>query len=231
MSRTRRAVRGLLAACTLIFAAGPALAASPRFQLEGSGALALLSGSATLADGQDRRDFYPPAIGFAITAEYGFTEHIWIGVRSGLLDESKNDIDPSTALERWSRLPGYSRFRASQATRIERKLTTIPTHAILQWRGHLPGKIGYWDEVGIGVGSFSDKIEYFGASGSLMRLAGYQKNLSILLGAGLSWDLKPVTVLGGVDIEMIPSQDGDVWIGGDDPQFAHIVLGLRYPRR
>ena len=231
MSRTRRAVRGLLAAWTLILAAGPALAAAPRFQFEGSGSLGFLSGSASLADGHDRRDLYPPAIGFTFTAEFSVTEHLWLGVRSGLFDESKDDIAPAIALTRWSKLPGYSRFLASQATHVERKLSTIPTHGIIQWRGHLPGRIGYWDELGVGVASFTDKIEYFGPSGSLMRLSAYQKNLSLLLGAGLSWDLKRFTVLGGVDIEMIPSKDGEVWNGGDDPQVAHVVLGLRYPHR
>src|SRR5690242_20123135 len=85
VSRIRRAVRGLLAACTFILAAGPALAAVPRFQIEGSGSLAFLSGGENLADGHDRRDLYPPAIGFTFTAEFAATEHLWFGFRTGLL--------------------------------------------------------------------------------------------------------------------------------------------------
>ena len=231
MSRTRRAVRGLLAACTLIFAASSALAASSRFQVEGTGTGALLSGGDDIADGHDRRDLYAVGIGFAFTAQYAVTNHLWLGFRSGLLDESKDGIDPAIALERWRHLPGYSRFRAAQATKIDRKLTTIPTHGILQWRGHASKKIGYWSELGVGVASFTDKLDYIGPNGTLMRLSAYQKNISFLAGAGLSWDVKNVTLLSGADVEQIPSRNGEVWKSGDDPRFVHILLGVRYPKR
>jgi len=232
VSRTRPAVRGLLAALIALSAAGPALADAPRFQVDLSGLSSWLSGSPSLADDHDRRDLYPPGIGFAFSAEYGITQHLWFGVRSGLVREKKEGIDPAIALFRWQELPGYSSFRAARATKIDRDLTTIPTHAIVQWRGKLPGRIGYWDEIGVGVASFTDKIDYTGPSGPLMRLSAYQKNLSLLIGTGLSIDWKTAaTFYAGVDIEMIPSEDGQIWNGGDNPQLAHVVVGLRYPRR
>ncbi len=231
MSRTRPAVRGLLAACIAIFAAGTALADAPRFQVDVSGLSSWLSGSPSLADDHDRRDLYAPGIGFAFTAEYGVTQHLWLGVRTGLVREKKDGIDPALALARWQELPGYSRFRAAEATKIDRDLTTIPTHAILQWRGKLPGRIGYWDEIGVGVGSFTDKIDYVGTNGQLLRLSAYQKNLSLLIGTGLSVDWTAATFYAGADIEMVPTENGQIWNTGDNPQFAHVVLGFRYPRR
>lgn len=232
MSRSRLALRHLLVPFFILGLASPALAAAPRFQIEGLGLASLLSGSASIADQHDRRDLYAPGIGFSIGAEYALTNHVWVGVRTGLVDQSKDGIDPAIALARWSNLPGYSSFRAARATRIDRKLTTIPTHGIVQWRGQLPGRIGYYDEVGVGVASYTDKIEYLGDSGSLMRLSGYQKNLSLLIGAGLSWNWKNIaTLVGGADVEIVPSLNGEVWNSGDNPQLVHLELGVRYPRR
>lgn len=235
MSRTFPAARGLLLLLGVIGAvamARPALAAPARFQIEGLGTGSLLSGSASLADQRDRRDYYPMGIGFSLAATLGVTDHVVLGVRTGLFDQRKDDIAPSAALVRWRHLPNYSSSSAAQATAIDRKLTTIPTHAIVQYRGRLAGQFGFYDEIGVGVASFTDKLDYRKGGSTVMRLSAYQKNLSLLAGAGMTWDWKSLaSVVGGVSVEMIPSLNGQVWDGGDNPQLVHLQLGVRYPRR
>ena len=231
MSQFTRVARGLCLVLAASLAATTARAERQKFQAEVFGLTTLLSGSSSLAEGHERTDLYSPGIGYSLGATMGLTDHLRVGVRTGMFRDQK-DLPPALALSRWKALPGYSSFRASQATSIHRKLTAIPTHAVVQYRHRLPGKLTLYDEIGAGVASFTEKVSYEGAGGTRLRLSAYQKNLSLLVGGGVSWDYRNIgSIVAGVDVQMIPSRDGQVWNGGDNPQFVNFEFGLRYPRR
>ena len=201
-----------------------------KFQVEAFGIGTLLSGSASLAEDHDLKELHSDGLGFAGGATLGVAPNLLIGFRTGLFREEK-DVAPALALARWRRLPGYSTSRASGATSIHRKMTVVPTHAILQYRHRLAGRVSLNDEIGVGVARFTEKIDNERSGNTTLRLAAYQTNLSFLVGSALSWDLKAVTLVAGADIELVPSRDGQVWGGGDNPQFVTLQLGIRYPRR
>ena len=229
-ARRSRFVPLVFAFLTVVLPPAARAADVTKFQVEAFGIGTLLSGSASLAENHDRTDIYSNGYGAVGGATLGIAPNLLIGFRTGLFREEK-DLAPTLELVRWRRLPGYSSSGANGATSIHRQMTVIPTHAILQYRHRLTGRVHLNDEIGVGVARFTEKIDYERSGRTSLRLAGYQTNLSLLFGGALSWDLKATTLVAGVDVEMIPSRDGQVWGGGDDPQFVTLQLGIRYPRR
>lgn len=219
----------LLAVLSLAAFAPVARSATP-VQFEAAGLVSQISGNSGLGGGSVS-DFFSTGYGFSLGISVGMGKHLSLGYRTGLFDDSK-DIAPELAPPVWSSLPGYNRFQAANATNIHRKLTSIPHHAILGYHARLGQRFGFYDEFGLGLTSFTGKMEYYNGDRSQFRLSAYQLNFSMLLGGGVTWDYQNLaTLVAGVNVLMVPTQDGDVWSSGDNPQYIQFSLGFRYPRR
>jgi hypothetical protein len=189
-----------------------------------------ITGGSSLSEGHSTSDVYGTGVGFTVGVHLGFTRYLSLGYRTGLFRDEK-DITPGAAPAVWSSLPDYNPFRAQFTTRIERRLSSIPHHLVLQNHGHFAKRFGFYDEVGAGLTRFTSKMHYFSPNGSQFILAAYQTNFSVLLGGGLTWDYRNVfTVMGGVSVLAVPTRDGQVWASGDNPQFVTATLGIRYPK-
>lgn len=217
----------LLLALAAVSPGSARAALTTMFELNGVAAQ-VMSGD-SLAGGHSTSDVFNTGFGFGLAAHIVLGNHLAVGFRTGYLRDTK-DIAPTLAPDRWSNLPNYNSFRAATSTNIDRRLSTIPNHLVLNYRAHVATRVGYYAEAGVGVSSFTEKLRYEGPFP--MILAGYQKNLSFLGSAGLSWDYGNVfTVVGGASYLYVPSKKGQVFAKGDNPQFLQLTLGIRYPKR
>jgi hypothetical protein len=210
-----------LVVLALAAATNSASAAPIGFQVELQGVGSQLGNNSGINGDHAVSDLFAPQFGFTAGVTYGFTEHLVAGFRSGVFSERK---DVSEVARQAGGLPaGFS---------ANHELQVIPTHALLQYRAKLGGKFGVYDEFGVGVSSFKQVVEVFRADQSLFRSASYQKNFSLLIGGGASWDYQTAfSVVASFDVLLVPTENGDVWGTGDNPQFMMFSLGIRYPRR
>ena len=155
-----------------------------------------------------------PGPGFMVGASMGLTSHFVLGVRTGIYHNEKSDVVPL--------FPGVI---------LRRKLTSIPVHTVLQYRGRLPWwKLGMYVESGVGVTSHTARaeIDIFDPPVVVSR---YQKDFAFLGGAGLSCPaMKGVDVILSSDYHQALTRDGDVWKGGDNPKAIVVSLGIRFPQ-
>jgi len=206
----------------LALALSPSAFAAPaglQFEIQGTGSQ--MGGNTGIAGVHSVTDLFAPQFGFTVGATYGFTDHLVVGVRSGMFAEKKD-------------LTGFAREFGglSPSFALEQELQVVPTHALLQYRARLGKKFGVYDEFGAGVSSMKLVTEVFRSGQSLQRTPHRQDNLSFLIGGGASWDYQTAfSVLASFDVLMIPSANGDVLVQGDNPQFFMFSLGIRYPRR
>ncbi len=212
-------------------AGAPRADAAIKYQFEANGIGSLLSGGSEFLAGHSVHDLFGNGVGFSLGVNAGFTDHLGAGLRTGLFRDIK-EFSPSLAPARWASSAGYDPFAAARATSVKRKLTTIPTLAVLQYRARIARGFGFYDEFGLGAASFTEQVVYRQNGTTSFVLANRQKNLALLFGGGVTWDLGLVASLAlSADVLMVPSKDGQVWSGGDNPQFVQIALGVRYPRR
>jgi hypothetical protein len=205
--------------------------AATKYQFEANGIGSLLSGGSEFLGGHSVHDLFGKGYGFSLGVNAGFTDHLGAGIRTGLFRDTK-DFSPSLAPARWASSANYSAFAAARATSVNRKLTTIPTLAVLQYRARIARGFGFFDEFGVGAASFTEKVAYERNGATSFVLANRQKNLVLQFGGGATYDLGPAASLAlSASVLMVPSKDGAIWSGGDNPQFVQLALGIRYPRR
>ena len=221
----------LLALTLAALAPQPARAAVGVFQLEAAFAGAMPTGS--YADGTQASDQFETGPGFMVTGSLGLTRTLFLAARSGYhrnTDEEHVIVDDGTVAG--TRLgPNRSEAVIFEAF-VERKLATVPTHVLLQYRRPF-GRLSLYGEGGIGLAAHTLDLTITlpGPGGLVIEDHGRQTSFSWTLGAGFAVGLgRHLDVVTGFDYQHAQTSSGELWSDGDDPTFLTATIGLRYPR-
>lgn len=229
--RTRTLVGAVWLLALLLAPRVARAAGSSFFQLEVDMVGAQPTGSFT--SGARASDLFDLGPGFSLTASLGVGKRVFVALRSGL---TKNEGDELVTAALGTQPTPYRSTRAEAVifeARIHRKLTSIPTHLLAQYRYPVGSRLAFQGEGGVGVTSHTEDVEIRTTfDNPVIELSGRQTSFSYRLGAGASYgitrDLE--LVLGGA-FEQARTSDGDLWRKGDNPQVLAASLGVRYPRR
>jgi opacity protein-like surface antigen len=178
-------------------------------------------------------DIFDTGPGFAITASFGIRRHWFLAARSGMIrNQGDQAVTGSVVAQPATAGPTRGKAVIFEAL-VHRKLTTVPTHLVLQYRTKVGSALGVFGEAGAGVLSFTEEAHVTTTlSSTPIELSGRQTSFSWLVGAGLSypvWHL--IEVVAGGDFAQSRTNDGDLWRKGDNPRFLLGTLGIRYPSR
>jgi hypothetical protein len=225
--RTRLFILVMLAVVampSLTLAAGPT-----GLQLQLDGVLTSPMGNIPSAQGSALSSLFGSSGGFAVTTSLGITGRLFGALRVGSVrgrDKSStsrfSDLRPADA----ALLPGSGPYD------LLRKLDGIPVQVLLQYRRVVSkARIGYSLEAGAGIVSFSERMVLRSSAGPLINIAGYQREPSYTIGAGLAFPVRGnFDLVAGAHYDGTRTGDGAVWAKGDNPGFVTGAVGLRYPR-
>lgn len=231
--RSGAGAAALLALTLSALAPAPARAAGGLFQLEAAVAGAMPTGS--YADGTQASDLFESGLGFTVTASFGLSKSLFIAARSGYhrnSDEERVVVDDGTG-------PASLRGARAQAEAVifeafvERKLATVPTHLLLQYRLRPTGPVSLYGEGGIGLAAHTLDLTITlpGSGGLVIEDHGRQTSFSWTVGGGFAVGLgKHLDVVTGFDYQHAQTNSGELWEHGDNPTFFTGTIGLRYPR-
>ncbi len=226
----RRSLIILLAVLAVALPASVTAASrTPGFQVQADGLLFGPLGALPSQHDVKLSSLYGNGGGFSFTATLGLTPHWVAGVRVATFHSSKSG---SWTFDDMVTPIGQSLAPGSGPYGIDRELTLLPIHALLQHRHALGARAEWLGECGAGVLSTTGHLTLDSSqgSGTLSSIAGYQKDFSWTVGTSLAWPVR-----GNLDLVASAryigavSGDGAVWVQSDDPSFTNWSLGLRYP--
>jgi hypothetical protein len=224
-----RALSGLL--LTAVLFAAPRMAGAallPGFQIEVDALGALPSGSYS---GSRASDVFDAGPGFALTASIGIRNNLFFAVRSGAMYHKGFETVPSQS---WAQpaAPGTTRATAIIYEAVyHRRLTTIPTLFLLQYRYPVRSGVAVHGEGGVGLMSFAENVRLQSTQDSINETDGRQTGFAYQVGVGISFGIAhDLELVAGGDFQQSRTSAGEVWGSGDNPQFLTGSIGLRYPR-
>lgn len=202
---------------------------TPGFQLQADGLMFGPLGNVPSQHDVALSSLFGNGGGFAVTGTLGLKPHWIVGLRVASFESSK---DGSYVFYEMVVPPGQTIAPGSGPYLVNRKLSLLPVHVLLQYRRAITPAVEWQAEGGVGVVSSIDRMTLtsIDGHGELSSIPGYQRDPSWTVGAGIALKLpQNLDLVGSARYVATLSSDGAVWFKSDDPSFTNWTLGLRYP--
>ena len=187
-----------------------------RFQIEISGVLSKPFGS--YSTGEKAQDLFDLGGNAGVKLLFGMSRRFYLGAGVAYLRDRK-DFTETAIMD----------IRPPAAVSGTRTLTAIPITGLAQVRSDTHRKLSGYVETGLGLTTFTWRLADF--SDGREPDSDVQQTFSFLFGGGAVLALnRDWEVVAGLDYHHSIARGGEVWNTWDDPKFALLSLGVRYPR-